>query len=306
MMVCALILALGAWGSVDSPNVWLAAPKGNLTRAGRDGDSIQVFDVYPKHGSLVFRGRQIAFASDAVLTWITAANGTAQAAANGKQVIGWRDTEPLLWDGISMVTSSGLTVSAGLRSGDTPVFATIFGNSGLLVSQTSSGSLRIVLSGPQPLAADFGAWRLVGARMITASSGYLVLEGAGWNVVRIAKGRADVAAIDSDHLLGMAIASDGKAYITRHTEVDGVESTDIDELMPSGPPEPVCRLNGSCEVVDLDRAAKCVYAVRTRGKASAYLRIGYLREDETVLREPVQFVTPAFGGAGFVAEANPG
>src|ERR1700722_3137313 len=123
MIGASVLFAFVALTDANSPAVGIAQPKGQLIRSGRDGDAQQSFDVYPKFGTLLFRNRQLAFDDGHVLTWITPGNGTAHANVDGKTLIGWRDGEPLLFDGKEASTSSGLKIPLGIREGDKPVFA---------------------------------------------------------------------------------------------------------------------------------------------------------------------------------------
>ena len=309
LIAAALMLAPRAAGDADSPNIWLATPGGKLTRAGREADPLQVFDIAPRKGARAYRGRQIAFTDGGSIVWITRAGGINRTPTEGKRVVGWRDTEPLLWDGTVLASVAGVKVPMELRADDTPVFAAFFGDSGTVVSQTSAGSIRIAVTGSPPFAADFGKWKLVEARMVTATSGYLLLEGEGSAVLRIAKGRADIVAMDRVRKLGIALASDGQAYVTRLTEQESdtpYAVTDILKVGLVGPPEDLCRITGHIHVIDLDPKKMCVYGVAAGEKDAHYARFSYRTDDpEAILQSQVEFVTPAFGGPGFVSEANP-
>ena len=280
---------------------------GQLTRAGRDGDTLQSYDLKSTTGAYIYRGRQFARCDGSTVTWITASNAISQVPAGGKSLVGWRETDPVLWNGMSLVTTAGIAIPVEIRTGDLPIFTCLFGDAGTIVSQTESGSLRVAVTGAHPFAADFGKWKLEEARMVSATSGFLLLAGDGAAVVRVQRGRADIVAIDRERDLAIGLGSDGKAYVSHFgaANSDGsMPHTDIDQLGLLGLPTSLCRIGGHCRVVDVDTKNRYVYAVRADDKGVCYVRSCYTRSDERVLLPLVQFVVPAFGGAGYVAAAD--
>src|SRR5579863_2457096 len=167
LISAALLLSAVTARAGDTPSIWLAQPGGKLTRAMRDGTQIQSFDASPAGTVRLFRGRQFAFADCTLprigsagalarengisLVWITSAGALARADIGGKSLVGWRDTEPLLSDGNTLTSPTGRKLSLELASGDDPVFALFFGESGSVVSRTSAGTLRVVVTGSSTL-----------------------------------------------------------------------------------------------------------------------------------------------------------
>jgi len=298
------LLTFLAGPDTGSPNVWLCPPGGKLERAGRDGDSIQKYDALRGSGTCVFRGRQIAFQDGAGLPCVVGSGGVVRTDASAPHVVGWREAEPLIWDGTMIKTLAGINLAAQPRTGDTPVFADFFGDAGTLVTRTASGSIRFGVTGSPPLFADFGEWTLVAARMVNATSGLFVLQGMGWAVVRVAHGRAEIVASQREDRLDVLLASDGRAYIVHHTETETDlprPATDLAELNQTGAPEPFCRLRGDVDVIDVDRALKVAYLVAKSGKSSLYSKVSYGSFDDPVALKEVAWVLPAWGGGGFDA-----
>ncbi len=300
-LIFSLVLGLGA--DADSPSVWIAPVKGPLVRAGRDGDVQKTFDVYAKFEAIFSRSRQLAFDDGQALNWITPASGTEHVPRSGKSLIGWRDGEPILYDGTQATTPSGLRVSIPAQEDAKPVFVVLSDATGLVVTQSSSGDLRVALTGSYPIAADFGHWSLGQARMVTSTSGYLLLSGGGSAVVRIAKGRAEIVLIDPSRRLGIGLASDGRFYVTRAAHDDETEkdTTEVLEVGEDGKLTSFCSAAGSLDLIDLDRKLHMIYAVRQSAQGNAYVKINYASREETILSGQVLFVIPGFGGLGYFA-----
>ncbi|MHB8635263.1 MAG: hypothetical protein ACYC96_02195 [Fimbriimonadaceae bacterium] len=302
----ALLLVAGG-GAPNPVKVWLSKPGGMLTLATREAVALHPFDAYPKPGRLLVRGGQVAFADGNSLAWVTGANRLERVPAAGRLLVGWQGAEPLVWDGKSIATLSGMKVPWDAQTGETPVFASLSGNSGTLVSNTASGRIKIAAIGGKPFAADFGQWTLSSVRMVTATSGFCLLVGRGSAVVRIRPGRAEIVAMSNDRNLGLAVASDGRAYLTRHSASDGEgrpDETEVDEIMASGLPVRVARFPESGRLVDLDRANSRIYVVRGGATGPLYERLTYNPPRKTVNEGQVAFVVPAFGGAGLESISN--